>query len=258
MRSPSGIAENYVSLGQIKCEMSVWRMFILGVFAGMFVAFAGAGSSFANVYANRFAGAVIFSAGLAMVLIAGSELFTGNSLIIISVLERRVSLLGMLKNWLFVYLGNFAGALFVAALAVFSGTLDGISEAVVSTAAAKTSLEFGPALMKAILCNVLVCIAVWMSFAADTVSGKIIAVIFPISVFVICGFEHSVANMYFIPAGMFAALKNGIAADGLNVFNMIIKNLLPVTLGNIIGGSAIVGFGYWLVYMLPKHKITDK
>lgn len=253
MKSPAEVAVSCAETGRIKCEMPVWRMLLLGFFAGMFIAFGGVASAFAGFYANKLAGALIFPAGLAMVIIAGSELFTGNSLIIVSVLERRVTLLKMLKNWLFVYIGNLLGGLFVAVLAVYSGALDGISETVISTAAAKAGLAFGPAFLKAVLCNILVCTAVWMSFAAETVSGKIIAVILPISAFVLSGFEHSVANMYFIPAGIFSAIRTGTDAAGLTVFNMFFGNLLPVTLGNITGGC-LVGVGYRFAYLYGKSK----
>ena len=253
MHSPAEIAKNYVSVGESKCKLSVLKLLLLGFFAGMFIALAGAASATAGFYVNKFAGAFIFSAGLAMVIIAGSELFTGNCLIIISVLEKRVSVLKMLKNWLFVYIGNFIGALLVACFAAYSGVLDGIDEATVSTAAAKANIGFGDGIMKGVLCNVLVCIGVWMAFAADTAGGKILTVILPITAFVLCGYEHSIANMYFIPAGLMQQARLGIEAEGLNIIGFI-KNLVPVTIGNIIGGSGIVGFGYWLAYRAGKEK----
>lgn len=253
MRSPDEIAKNYVTIGENKCALPILKMLLLGFFAGMFIALAGAASATASFYVNKFAGAFIFSAGLAMVLIAGSELFTGNCLIIISVLEKRVSVLKMLKNWLFVYIGNLLGALFVAALAAYSGALDGIAEATVNTAAAKANIGFGDGVMKGVLCNILVCLGVWMAFAEDTAGGKVLTIILPITAFVLCGYEHSVANMYFIPAGLMQQVRLGIEAEGLNILGFV-KNLIPVTIGNILGGSGVIGLGYWLAYLLKKKE----
>ena len=168
----------------------------------------------------------------------------------------------MLKNWVVVYLGNMVGGIGVAAICVFSHQAglfnNGLAASMISTAAGKVSLSFGDAFLRGIACNFLVCIAVWISFAAKQVSSKIIGLFFPIMMFVLCGFEHSVANMYYIAAGIFAkgnaayleaATAAGADVSGLTWRAMFTKNLLPVTLGNIIGGAVLVGLAYWFVYL---------
>ncbi len=231
--------------------MSLQKTLLLGILAGMFIALAGVGATFGNVYVNKVMGAAIFPAGLAMVIIAGSELFTGNCLLILPVLEKTITAGKMLRNLVIVYIGNLIGAVLVAAMTVYGGTFDGISEAVIATAVAKATLPFGMALLRGILCNILVCIAVWMAMAARDVAGKIVGLFFPVFLFVLCGFEHCVANMFYLPAGLFMAARCGAAAQGLSVGTMWLGNLLPVTLGNIIGGFA-VGGTYWLGYMKKK------
>lgn len=248
MLAPKEIADAAIKVGNTKGKLTAMRAVLLGVFAGIFIALAGVAATFGNVYVGKLAGACIFPAGLIMVVIAGSELFTGNNLMFVALLNKKLPFSKLLKNWSLVFLGNFLGAILVAILTVYSGTLDSVSESVISVATAKVGLSFIEALFRGILCNFLVCIAVWMSFAADTVQGKAIAIFFPVMLFVLCGFEHSVANMYYIPAGMLEAVKTGAAVDGLNIGTFLLNNLLPVTLGNIIGGAGMVGAGYWLIY----------
>ncbi len=254
MYTPAEIAEKVVEAGEKKTRLPIFQMILLGIFAGAFIAMAGVAATFANVYAGKLAGACVFPCGLAMVVIAGSELFTGNNLIVLSVLEKRSTVSGMLKNWVFVYLGNLIGSLLVVVLAVYGGVFANgeVAAALVTTAAGKASLDFSDALLKGILCNFLVCIAVWMSFAPKSVEGKILAVFFPIMAFVISGFEHSVANMFYLPAGILASAQYGIAAPGLTLGNALIHNLLPVTVGNILGGMLLVGCGYWAAYGKKK------
>ena len=249
MFSPAEIREKISAAGEIKTKMSIRNMIILGIFAGMFIAFAAVASTFSNVYVNRLAGACVFPGGLAMVVIAGSELFTGNNLIMVSVLEKRSTVNGMLKNWLFVYIGNLVGALVIVLLTVYGGVFQNqdVAAALVSAASGKVSLTFVQAMFKGILCNILVCVAVWMSFGAKTVVCKVAGVFFPIMMFIVSGYEHSVANMYYLPAGLLAAAKYGIDAP-ITVGNIIFSNLLPVTIGNIIGGGIVVACGYFLVY----------
>lgn len=250
MYTPAEIAEKVVEAGEKKTRLSVWNMLLLGIFAGAFIALAGVAATFANVYAGKLAGACVFPCGLAMVVVAGSELFTGNNLIILSVLEKRSTVAGMLKNWIVVYFGNLIGSILVVLLAVYGGVFSNgdVAGALVGTAAGKAGLSLGDAVCKGMLCNFLVCIAVWMSFGPKTVSGKIIAVFFPIMAFVIAGFEHSVANMFYLPAGLLIASRYGIEAAGLTWGNALVHNLLPVTLGNIFGGCLLVGCGYWAAY----------
>lgn len=257
MHSPLEIAKGYVDIGIHKTMMSAFKMVLLGFFAGMFIALAGiasttASSTIGTASAAKLIGAVVFPAGMAMVLIAGSELFTGNILIIISVLEKKSTVLKMLKNWFFVFTGNFLGALFVAFLVTYGHTPDlfggNLAEAIVAAGAARTSLSFGDSMVRGILCNILVCIAVWMAFASKQVSGKLLISFWPVMIFVVCGFEHSIADIYFCLCGLFTSSEYGIVADSLTFSNFITNNLIPVTLGNIIGGS-IIGIGYWLAFL---------
>ncbi len=252
MLAPKEIADTVVEVGKKKAKLSASKMILLGILAGMFIALAGVGATLGNVAGGKIAGACIFPAGLAMVVVAGSELFTGNNLMIIAFLKKKITLKELLKNWGLVFLGNLIGALIVAFLAVVGGVLDGVSDAVTTTAANKFNLDFIEAFVRGILCNFLVCIAVWMAFGAETVTGKIIAVFFPIMLFVLCGFEHSVADMFYGPAGIFMAIKNGVSVEGLNVGAFLFQNLLPVTLGNIVGGAGLVGGGYYLIYLKNK------
>ncbi len=249
---PDEIATKAVSAGIKKANLSIFKMILLGMFAGAFIALAGVGATFGNVYAGKLAGALIFPAGLAMVVVAGSELFTGNCLMVTALLSREIGPLRLLKNWLFVFIGNFIGALLVALIVTSSGVLDPISDSVVATASAKVSMGFPVAMLRGVLCNFLVCIAVWMAFGAKTVGGKIAAVFFPVFLFVLCGFEHSIANMYYVPAGLFMNWFSGTATAGLSVQSFLVENLLPVTIGNIIGGAVLVGGGYYLAYLRKK------
>jgi formate/nitrite transporter len=187
-----------------------------------------------------------------MVLVGGAELFTGNCLIMIPVLSKKATVKGMLRNWGIVYLGNLVGGIIIALLANFSHTYafaDGaLAQAVVNTAVAKSNISFADGLLKGILCNILVCMAVWCSFAADELAGKVLALWLPVMLFIIGGFEHCVANMYFIPAGMIATSVYGIAAD-ISLFGFLVTNLIPVTIGNIIGGGICVGAMYYMIYL---------
>ncbi len=246
MLTPAQILNKTITISKQKANLKWWQMLLLGIFAGMFIALAATGATFGNIYGGKIDGACIFTAGLAMVVIAGSELFTGNNLMLAALFDRQISLTKLLKNWSLVFLGNFLGALFIAALVTLSGIFNYSSDAVVTTAVTKTSLPFFEAMLRGILCNLLVCIAVWMSFSADTVISKIAAVFFPVMLFVLCGFEHSVANMFYIPAGMLQGAFSGITAPTIEAF--LLHNLLPVTLGNLIGGAIIVASGYYLIY----------
>lgn len=276
--SPAEIAETTVNSGVKKASLPIIKMILLGILAGAFIAFASEGSDFAayNLWANSdtfglgkaLAGA-IFGTGLMMVIIAGAELFTGNNLMIMAVLSGKAKLSGMLKNWLFVYIGNFIGSVLIAFLIANSGQLAAgtslLGATTIKIASYKVSLGFSEALILGILCNWLVCIAVWMATGARTITGKILAIFFPIWLFVASGFEHSIANMYYIPAGILAkanpayagaAIDAGLTTaklDALNWGTFITKNLIPVTIGNIIGGALLVGMVYWFLY-IRKNK----
>ena len=221
MHSPLEIARNYIEVGIHKVNLSIFKTILLGFFAGMFIGFAGIASTTASstigiASVAKLVGAAVFPAGMAMVLVAGRELFTGNNLIILAVLEKKVTVWKMLKNWLFVYIGNFIGAAFVAVLVVVGRTPDlfgeQLAQAIVNAAAARTNLSVGEAFVRGILCNILVCIAVWMSFAAKRVSGKLLTSYWPVMLFVLCGFEHSIADMYFGVCGLLTAQAYGITA----------------------------------------------
>lgn len=252
------IAENYVETGRKKAELPVSHMLILGFFAGMFIALAGAGASVAsaamtNASASRIASALVFPAGLALVVCTGAELFTGNCLMMISALQKRISVGGLFKNLLFVYLGNLIGAIFVAILFVYGHipSLYGgdLAQVLLNTAVSKVTLTLPEMLCRAVLCNVLVCIAVWAAMSSEQVSGKILALYPPVAIFILCGFEHCIANMFYIPAGLMIMGEYGLAAEGLTIGNFILNNLIPATIGNMIGGMLVIGGGYWLVYL---------
>lgn len=269
--APAEIAKNYVTIGKGKVNTPIGKMFLLAIMAGAFIGLGGVGATTAAVSipaasVGKLVGACIFPGGLTMVLLAGSELFTGNCMLSIPLLEKEITVGGMLKNWVVVYLGNMVGGLLVAAGMVFSHQFslfgNGMAVSAMSAAAGKCTLSFGDAFIKGIFCNFLVCIAVWAAFAAKDVAGKVIGLFFPIMIFVVCGFEHSVANMYYIGAGLFAkmvpeyaaaAAEAGIDMSVVNIGNFLGTNLIPVTLGNIVGGSICVGWVYWTLY-LKKNK----
>lgn len=249
-----------------KTNASVVKLLILGFFAGAYISFGAAIATLVGHDAAKYVGVGIakllfggvFSIGLMLVVIAGAELFTGNNLMLMSVLDKKVSFRKMIGKWSLVFVANFAGAILIALLYYYTNlwkTQDmaaGLSA--LKIANAKVNLTFMEALTRGILCNWLVCLAVWMAIASREVAGKIAAILFPVMVFVALGFEHSVANMYFIPMGIFLKGAGIAASSGINLANLtwtnfFVNNLLPVTIGNIIGGAFFVGFLYWLVYV---------
>lgn len=274
--TPAEIAESYIETGYKKATLSVLKMFLLGILGGAFIAFASVGSNTAihtieSVGLAKVLAGTIFSGGLMMVVVAGAELFTGNCLIVISCAERRSTWAKMLKNWLFVYLGNFVGAMLIVFLIQQSSQLDfsngSLGGFTIEIAVKKTSMAFGSAFCMGILCNWLVCVAIWMAAGARDIAGKILAIFFPIWLFIASGFEHSVANMYYIPAGILAkanpeyvkaAMALGVSPekiDALNWDTFLTQNLLPVTLGNIVGGVVFVGLIYWISYVYKNKQI---
>jgi formate transporter len=280
--SPAEIAKYTIEAGVKKTKMTTLHMFILGILAGAFIAFAAEGSNMAayNLFAKpetyglgKVLAGAIFGTGLMMVLVAGGELFTGNTMIIAGVLDKKITIKDMLKNWFFVYLGNFTGSILIAYMMVHSGLL-GSSEGLlggitIKIAVYKVGLTFMQAFYLGIMCNWLVCLAVWMCYGAKDMAGKLLAVFFPIWLFITSGFEHSVANMYYIPAGIMAktikayadsALALGVKPEKLAHLNwetFAVNNLLPVTLGNVVGGGIFVGAIYWFVY-IKKRKATNQ
>ena len=260
--SPVQTVDTYGEAGGKKCGRSILSVFLLAILAGALIAFAGAATNTAAhtagaVGAVRLICGLLFPFGLAIVILTGAELFTGNCLIVISVLEKKATVAGMLRNWMVVYLGNFVGSLAVAAVCAYSGQLDFSSGALavftMKLAAGKCGISFGNGLVLGIACNVLVCLGVLCSMTARDTAGKILGAFLPVALFVLCGFEHSIANMFYVPAGLFAksvpayaalAAEAGLDLSGLTWGNFFLHNLLPVTIGNIIGGSG-VGMLLW-------------
>jgi formate/nitrite transporter len=206
---------------------------------------------------------VVFSVGLILVIVGGAELFTGNNLIVMAWAGGRVSTRALLRNWALVYLGNFVGAVGVALLA-WGGRLHeagggAVGATALGIAVAKLQLGFVQAVLLGILCNVLVCLAVWLAYSARSTTDRVLAIVPPIAMFVAAGFEHSVANMYFVPFALlvtfldpgFAAAR-GLDATVLTWSGFLARNLLPVTLGNVLGGAVLVGGVYWFVYLRPR------
>lgn len=256
MKSPLEIAQKYVAAGEAKAKLPLTNLLLLGILAGAFIALGAFGSSVASCNvacdaASRMMSALVFPIGLTTVVVTGAELFTGNCLLIIPVLAGRMKFTSMLRNWLFSYIGNFIGSLIIVLLICFSrscmmyGGL--LADGMVALALSKVKLGFAEAFLRAILCNIMVCAAVWMSFATDDLAGKVPAIFLPIALFVLGGFEHCVANMYFIPAGIIASGLFNIPAEGLSWSALFLKNLLPVTLGNIAGGSIFIGVLFWFL-----------
>lgn len=250
--APAEIAAIVEKVGVTKASFPVTKTLALAVLAGAFIAFGGMFYTVAITETGmgfgptRLIGGLAFSLGLILVVVAGAELFTGNNLIVMAWASRRITTALLLRNWGLVYLGNLIGALATVLFVSLSGTLalgDGaVAETARNIAIGKLQLSFAESFVRGMLCNTLVCLAVWLCVAAHTVSGKILAILFPITAFVALGFEHSVANMYLIPIGYFAG------AETVTV-TALLSNLVPVTLGNIVGGSVLVALVYWVVYL---------
>ena len=264
MYSPAEVARRYVETGKSKAALPVGRMLLLGMLAGAFIALAGGSATFAVSYGGRLAGAAVFPAGLAMVLLAGSELFTGNCLITVSLLDKRRTLAEMLRSWVIVYLANFVGALAVAAGCAFFGQLNysggALAVYTMKVAAGKCAIPFANGVVLGILCNLLVCLGVLMAMSAKDTTGKIIGAFLPVACVVLCGFEHCVANMYYISAGLMAksvpayaqlAAEAGVDLSALTLSNFLLGNLVPVTLGNILGGAAL-GWLMWFCHLKKR------
>jgi formate/nitrite transporter len=269
-KAPKTIAETVAQTVGVAKATSPWlTVFVLGILAGAYIGFGGLLSTtvtfdMAAKFGTGFTklvGGAVFSVGLMLVVIAGAELFTGNNLMVSSVMSREITFSTMAKRWGLVFGANFIGSILIAYLFYNTGlwkTADGaLGAAAVDIAHAKVNLAFGEALWRGIGCNWLVCLAVWMALAARQIIGKIFAIFFPIMAFVALGFEHSVANMYFIPTGILFVQNaelpaiQGMDLSTLTWANFLLKNLLPVTIGNIIGGSVFVGMSYWGAYMRP-------
>jgi formate transporter len=258
--SPKEIAERVENVGVTKARLPFLQMFALGVLAGGFIGLGALSFTVVASDANlsfavsRWLGGLVFSLGLILVVIAGAELFTGNNLLVMAVVSRRITAGEFVKNLVVVYCANFIGAAGLAFLVSLTNHWqmndDALGKSAVTIAAAKCALPFWDALFKGVLCNILVCLAVWLAMAGRNVADKILAIVFPIAAFVAAGFEHSIANMYFIPLGILLRERVGIDAEKIQSldWNGFAQNLVPVTLGNIIGGAVMVGLVYWLIY----------
>ena len=262
--APAQIAMRVREVGVTKTAMPVLTMFALAVLAGAFIALGAlfytvtmtTGKGVAVPFGlHRLAGGVAFSLGLVLVVVGGAELFTGNNLIAMAWASGRVTTQQIMRNWGWVYLGNLAGAVGTAALVWLAGIQnmgDGsVGETMIQIARSKISLDPVSTIARGVLCNVLVCLAVWLCMGARSVTDKIFAILFPITGFVACGFEHSVANMYFLPMGV--ALAAGTSAP-LSAVDAI-SNLALVTIGNIFGGTVLVALVYWTVYLRSSNEV---
>jgi formate/nitrite transporter len=267
---PSEITDCIISASRERAESSFQKLLVLGILAGAFIAFAAEGSNMAafNLFAQpttyglgKALAGVVFGTGLMLVVLAGGELFTGNTLMLTAVLDQKITVSKMLRNWLIVYAGNFLGSLLIAYMMTNSGLLASgagmLGTVTLKIAVYKVNLSFLQAFYLGIMCNWLVCLAVWISSGAESMAGKILSIFFPIWLFITSGFEHSVANMYYIPAGImiksnetFAQLS-GLSSEALASLtwgSFAVNNLIPVTLGNIVGGGIFVGMAYWYAY----------
>lgn len=279
---PEKMARRMEEVGVTKANLDFWTMFSLAVLAGAFI---GTGGIFLNTVTTglstagvpyglvRLVGGLVFCLGLIAVVVAGAELFTGNNLIVMAYASHRVTTAQLLRNWAIVYAGNFVGSILTALLMFLTRQYTFASGAVglnaLSIANAKCNLEFLQAITLGIMCNALVCLAVWLCASARSTTDKILSIIFPITAFVAAGFEHSIANMYLIPIGIL--IKSWAPADfweaigktpddfaALTWGTFFLRNLLPVTIGNIIGGTGFVGLAYWFIYLRPKKKAEVK
>jgi formate transporter FocA len=265
---PPEMAERAESVGVKKATLDFWTMLALGILAGAFIAL---GALFCTTVTasplpygvNRLLGGLAFCLGLILVVVAGAELFTGNNLIVMAWADKKVTTAQLLRSWVIVYAGNLIGAVATAVLVFlakqyFFGA-GAVGKNALAIAQNKCNLGFVQAVALGILCNVLVCLAVWLCYSARTTTDKIVSIIFPITAFVAAGFEHSVANMYFIPAGLliktfappefWTLIHDSASSYGALTWMGMLRNLVPVTLGNTFGGSLMVGLVYWFIYL---------
>ena len=259
--TPAESIQSIIASGRRVLHQSVGRTFVLSLLAGFYISFGAQLSTIVSQDAAQFYGqgmgrilvGSVFSIGLMLVVICGAELFTGNSLLAAALLHGEISWKKLLENWALVLLGNFIGSLFFAWL-MFETRLwesGGVADQAIKTATLKCSLSFPVAFVRALLCNWLVCLAVFMATSARDVPGKLMACYVPIMTFVASGFEHNIANMYFIPTGLFLSQDLVRPDQNLNWYGFLVNNLLPVTLGNIVGGVVFVAGAYWYVHNQP-------
>jgi formate/nitrite transporter len=258
MRNINEFGELIHNSGIKKTKYTSQLLLILSIQAGMYIAFGGIFYTLVTSYGGHPAlikvlGGIVFSLGLILVVVGGSELFTGNNLMVIPYLNKKISFKALLRNWSIVYLGNFIGSLLIVTVMYFTGLFfdnnGHLALRALEIAEYKVSISFWSCFTRAILCNILVCLALWSAMMAKTLQGKVIGILFPITAFVALGFEHSIANMYFIPTGLLLKITGGFG-NGFESINFIsmFENLIPVTLGNIVGGVFFVAVAYWAIH----------
>lgn len=273
--TPSEVIKSNIKSAVAKANLPLAKMILLGMMAGAFIAFGGAASSVAahgvaDVGLARSIAGAIFPVGLMLVVFTGSELFTGNSLMIMAVIDKKITLLKMIRNLVVVYFANFVGALIIDVLVFLSGQFDfsggGLGAYTIKVALAKTSIAPVTAVISGILCNILVCLAIVLAGTAKDSIGRIFGIFFPIAAFVVCGFEHCVANMFYIPAGMLAATNTAYVQKAQELYGITAQqcsslthfagteSLLFVTIGNIIGGVLFVGVVLYMVHIKLSGK----
>lgn len=267
--TPAEVAAAVTNMGKTKADLPIATMIIMGIFAGAYIGFGAqlctmvltGTAPVLGVGVAKLLGGSVFSVGLMLVVIGGAELFTGNNLMIVGMVSGKITAKEVAVNWFFVYVANFLGSMvlvymmYKSTLWTTGGNLNAATA--LGIAVGKVNLTFSEAFWRGVGCNWLVCLAVWLAVAAKDVGGKILGIFFPIMAFVASGFEHCIANMYFIPYGIFlkndAALTEivagfGAKADALTWSGFVVNNLVPVTLGNIVGGAIFVGFAYFMVF----------
>ena len=272
---PPEMTERMVNIGAKKATLDAWSMFALAILAGGFIAI---GAEFCTLAITdtglgfgltKLVGGLVFCIGLILVVVAGAELFTGNNLILMAWFSGKVIFKQVLRNWVVVYAGNLVGSLGAAMIMYYTGQWafagNGVGATALNIANAKVNLTLVQGVSRGIMCNALVCVAVWLCMSGRTTTDKILAILFPITAFVASGFEHSVANMYFIPMGLLLkgnaevmAAAGKVAGDLTNLNTLgFLRNLLSVTAGNLFGGGFMVAVVYWLIYKRPKEVRED-
>lgn len=254
--TPLEIAEATINVGVVKAKLSNIRLLALSILAGMFIGFGAYGDIVVmqtlkgiDIGLMKLIGGCVFPVGLMLVVVCGAELFTGNNLMTLALFDKKIGMSGLIRNWVVVYIGNFIGSVLLAYIIFRTGLLKETAAAMsLGIAKSKMTLTFEVAFLRAILCNIIVVLAVWMATSAQDITSKIFACFFPIMLFVLSGYEHSVANMFFLPMAKYL----GYPASWVALFT---DNIIPVTLGNIVGGGVIIPVLYYISYIAPARKM---
>lgn len=273
--SPADVADRLQGIGITKARMALSKVMMLAILAGVFISL---GAMYYTVVmtepgnawgASKMLGGIAFSLGFILVVIAGAELFTGNNLIVMAWANKLISTKEILRNWFLVYIGNMIGALITLLLVYLSGYLHGhdsqVGVTAIKIALYKVDHSFVEGFFLGVFCNALVCLASWMTYAARSVTDKILSILLPISAFVAMGFEHCIANMFMIPLGLLAKLDASVLSvssftqEELSLLNMhgFLNNIIPVTLGNIVGGAGLIAFAYYFIYLRGRSESNE-